>query len=97
MREPDYIVVRTDNMTEPIAFSSHLIQEQDLKHRLIHVYAPDTTALQTVVNSGVDFWQVDGDTIVARAFDLYIKNLKDAGLTVRIVASDATKWMEGQQ
>ncbi len=94
VREPDYLVIRMDNMTKPLAFSSQPIQEQDLKQRLIHVYVPDTTALQTVINSGVDFWQVDGDTAIARAFDLYINNLKDAGLDVRIVALDATAWME---
>jgi len=97
VQEPNYIIVQTDNMTKTMAFSSHPIQEKDLKQRLIHVYAPDTTALQTVVNSGVDFWQVDGDTVVARAFDLYINNLRQAGLDVRIVAQDATEWMEGQQ
>jgi hypothetical protein len=95
VQESDYIVIRTDNMTEPMAFSSNPIQEQDLKQRLIHVYVPDTTALQTVINSGVDFWQVDGDTAIARAFDLYINNLKAAGLDVRIVAQDANVWMEG--
>lgn len=97
VEEPDYIVIRTDNMTKPMAYSSTLIEEQDLKQRLIHVYVPDTTALQTVINSGVDFWQVDGDTAIARAFDLYINNLKAAGLDVRIVAQDANAWMEGMK
>jgi len=95
VQEPDYIVIRTDNMTKPMAFSSNPIQEQDLKQRLIHVYVPDSTALQTVINSGVDFWQVDGDTAIARAFDIYIKKLQEAGLDVRIVAQDANVWMEG--
>ncbi len=96
VREPNYIVIRTANMSEPMAFVSRPIQEQDFKQRLIHVYVPDSTALQTVINSGVDFWQVDGDTAVVRAFDLYINNLKDAGLDIRIVAQDANEWMESR-
>lgn len=94
VQEPDYIVIRSTKMTKPMAFSAAPIQEHDLVQRLIHVYVPDSTALQTVINSGVDFWQVDGDTAVARAFDLYIRDLQMAGLTVRIVAQDASQWLK---
>lgn len=97
VREPDYIVIRTTNMTEPLAFSAEPIAEEDLVQRLVHIYAPDTTAKQTAINSGIDFWHVDGDTIVARAYDLYINRLRDAGLDVRIVAQDASKWLEEKQ
>ena len=97
VHEADYIVIRTTNMTKPLAFSSTPIQESDLVQRLVHIHLKDSLSLQTVINSGVDFWQVDGDTAIARAFDLYIKKLQAEGLTVRIVAQDATKWMEGQK
>ena len=94
VQEPDFVVVRTTNTTKLLAFSSSQIEETDLVQRLVHVYVPDSTALQTVINSGVDFWQVKGDTAVARAFDIYIKDLRTAGLSVRIVAQDAAKWVE---
>ncbi|MBN1479069.1 hypothetical protein EH223_15355 [candidate division KSB1 bacterium] len=97
VQETDYVVVRTTKMTKPMAFSATPIEEQDLVQRLIHVYVPDSTALQTVINSGVDFWQVDGDTAIARAFDLYIRDLQNTGLTVRIVAQDASQWLKGRK
>jgi len=95
VQEPDYIVVRTTNMTGALAFSASGIEEKDLLQRLVHIHVPDSVALQTVINSGVDFWQVDGDTAIARAFDIYINDLRAAGLSVRIVAQDASKWAEG--
>jgi hypothetical protein len=97
VRQPDYIVIRTTDMTEPLAFSAESIAEKDLVQRLVHIYAPDTTAKQTAINSGIDFWHVDGDTIVARAYDLYIDRLRDAGLDVRIVSQDASEWVEEKQ
>jgi len=84
VQEPDYIVVRTTNMTGALAFSASGIEEKDLLQRLVHIHVP-----------GVDFWQVDGDTAIARAFDIYINDLRAAGLSVRIVAQDASKWAEG--
>ena len=97
VRESDYVVVRTTNMTKPMAFAGETIRETDMVQRLVHIHFQDTTALQQIMNSGIDFWQVDGDTVVARAFDYHIDNLKDAGFSIRIVASNASKWAEGIQ
>lgn len=94
--EPDYVIYRATDTTQPVALSTAPIQEKDLVQRLVHIYLPDSTALQTVVNTGVDLWQVQGDTAVARAFDLYIDKMVAAGLSVRVVAADASKWMEGR-
>ncbi|MBN1465707.1 hypothetical protein JXA02_08110 [candidate division KSB1 bacterium] len=96
VRQPDYIIIRTTKMTTPLAFTASPVAEQDLVQRLVHVHIPDSAALQTVINSGVDFWGVEGDTAVARAYDLYIDDLRAAGLTVRIVAQDASDWLEGK-
>ncbi|MBN1562172.1 hypothetical protein JW998_18095 [candidate division KSB1 bacterium] len=96
VREPDYIIIRTTKMTMPLAFAASPVLEKDLVQRLVHIHLPDSTALQTVINSGVDFWGVEGDTAVARAFDIYIDDLRAAGLTVRIVAQKAAR-LEGQK
>jgi hypothetical protein len=96
VREPDYVVIRTSSMTAPLAFSSNPIEEKDLVQRLVHIHIPDSVALQTVLNSGVDFWNVEGDTVVARAFDIYINDLKAAGLSLRVVAQNASQWVEEQ-
>ena len=96
VQEPDYVVVRTDNMLQALDVQTTSIKESDLVHRLVFVHLKDSTSLQTVVNSGVDLWQVAGDTAIVRAFDLYINKLRDAGLDVKIIAQDASKWEGGK-
>ncbi len=62
--------------------------------RLVKIYLKDSTDLQKVVNSGVDLWEVKADTAVARAFDIYIERLREAGLSVKIIARDASQMEE---
>ena len=40
---------------------------------------------------------LDGDTAIARAFDIYIHDLREAGLTLRVVARDASEWLEEKE
>ncbi len=96
VQEPDYVVVRTDEMLQALGVKSAPIDEVDLVQRLVKIHLQDSTSLQTVVNTGVDLWQVEGDTAIARAFDLYINKLRDAGLDVKIIAQDASKWEGGK-
>jgi len=96
VQEPDYVVVRTDDMLQALSVNSAPIQESDLVQRLVRIQLKDSTSLQTVVNTGVDLWQVVDDTAIARAYDLYINKLRAAGLTVEIMAQDASKW-EGEK
>ena len=97
VRETDYIIVRTTAVTTPLSVISAPIEEKDLVQRLVHIYLADSASLQMVINSGVDFWGVEGDTAVARAYDIYIDDLLAAGMTVRIVAQNAAAWLEGQE
>lgn len=94
VQEPDYVVIRTDKMLQTHGLKSEPIQEADLVQRLVKIALKDSTDLQTVVNSGVDLWQVKNDTAVARAFDIYIEQLKQAGLSVEIIAKNASKLEE---
>ncbi len=96
VQEPDYVVVRADEMLQSLSVKSRPIRESDLVQRLVKIHLADSTSLQTVVNTGVDLWQVDGDTAIARAFDLYIDKMRRAGLDVKIIARDASKW-EGEK
>lgn len=96
VQEPDYVIVRTDDMLQALSVKSTPIKEADLVQRLVHIQLKDSTSLQTVVNAGVDLWQVVGDTAIARAYDLYINKLRAAGLDVKIIAQDASKW-EGEK
>jgi len=94
VQEPDYVIVRTDSMLQTQDLKSEAIQEADLIHRLVKIHLRDSTDLQKVVNSGVDLWEVKGDTAVARAFDIYIERLREAGLSVKIIAKNASKMEE---
>lgn len=94
VQEPDYVVIRTDKMLQAHGLKSEPIQEVDLVQRLVKIQLKDSTDLQTIVNSGVDLWEVKNDTAVVRAFDIYIEQLKQAGLSVEVVAQDASKLEE---
>lgn len=94
VQEPDYVIVRTDSMLQTQYFKSESIKETDMVQRLIKIYLKDSTDLQKVVNSGVDLWEVKADTAVARAFDIYIERLREAGLSVKMIARDASKMEE---
>jgi hypothetical protein len=94
VQEPDYVVIRTDKMLQTHGLKLEPIQEVDMVQRLVKVALKDSTDLQTIVNSGVDLWEVKNDTAVVRAFDIYIERLKEAGLSVKIIAQNASKMEE---
>jgi len=94
VQEPDYVVIRTDKMMQTQGLKSEPIQEIDLVQRLVKVHLKDSTDLQKVVDTGVDLWEVKNNTAVVRAFDLYIEKMKQAGLSVKIIAKNASKMEE---
>jgi hypothetical protein len=94
VQEPDYVVIRTDKMLQTHGLKSEPIQEADLVQRLVKIHLKDSTDLQKVVNTGVDLWEVKNDTAVVRAFDIYIEQLKELGLSVEIIAKNASKMKE---
>lgn len=90
VREDDYVIVRTENVQQALDMRFEAISEQDLVQRLVHVILPDRSQLQEVIDTGIDFWEVRGDTVVARAFDLHIEQLTEAGFAVEIIAQNAS-------
>ena len=91
VKEKDYVIVRGDKMIQTLSLKFEPIAETDLVQRLVHIHIKDKDDLQTVVDTGVDFWQVKGDTAIGRAFDIQIEKIRAAGLTVKVVAMDAAK------
>jgi hypothetical protein len=96
VQEPDYVVIKTDKMVQTHGLKLETIQETDLVQRLVKIHVKDSTDRQIVVNSGVDLWEMKEDIAIARAYDIYIAKLREAGLIVEIIADDASKW-EGKQ
>lgn len=92
VQEAAYVVIKTDKMLQTHGLKSEAIQETDMVQRLVKIIVKDSTDRQTVVNSGVDLWEMKSDTAIARAYDIYIEQLRKAGLTVEIIAKDASKW-----
>ena len=91
VQEADYVVVRTDSVQQAFALNFESISESDLVQRLANIYLKDKSELQQIVDTGVDLWEVRGDTVVASVFDIHIDKLKNAGFTVEIIAQDAAK------
>lgn len=91
VQEPDYVIIKTNKMMTTHAIKSEPIKESDMIQRMVKIYLKDSTDLQTVVNSGIDLWEVKNDTAVARAYDIYIEALRKAGLSVEIIAQNASK------
>ncbi len=95
VQQPDYVVVRQD--------SSHLqalreagittlpAQEADLVQRLVRVHFSDREQKQQIIDMGIDFWEQEGDSLLARAFDIHLSRLQAAGIGYRILANDASK------
>jgi len=91
VQQPDYVIIKTGKMVGAQDVKSEPIKELDMIQRLVKIYVKDSTDLQTVVNSGIDLWEVKNDTAIARAYDIYIDALRKAGLSVEIIAQDASK------
>lgn len=96
VQEHDYVIVRAKNMIQSQELGGAPIEESDLIQRLIRVPFKDSGDLQKAVDVGIDLWKVQGDTIIARAFDIYIEKLKQMGFKVEIIARDASKWEGGE-
>ena len=90
VQEKDYIIVSTENVAQTLDLRFEAISESDLVQRFVHVLLTDRSELQQVVNSGMDYWELKGDTVVGRAFDVQIEQLRKEGFTVDIIAQNAS-------
>ncbi|MDZ7288427.1 MAG: hypothetical protein ONB44_00670 [candidate division KSB1 bacterium] len=94
VQQPDYLIVYSDSATagnlQALAIETQPATERDLVQRLASIHFADQTELQKIINLGVDFWSVEGDSVIARVFDLHLEQLQQQGFTYRIMKMDAS-------
>jgi len=85
-RAPDHTVVRMSLRQlealrqEKIEFRP--VEQKDLVPRFVNITTPDSAALQLVVGTGVDIFEVKGNVVYGRALDEQIELLRQHGLRV---------------
>ncbi len=89
VKEKDYVVVRLTSEVAVQNIVGEKISESDLVQRLVYIALKDSGDVQKIVDTGLDLWEVKGDTAIARAFDLYIEELRKAGFFVKVVEENA--------
>ena len=99
--EPAYVIARP-NQTQATVIQSRTLsmtpaQEADLVQRLIRVIVPKPADVQPLVDTGIDTWEVRGDTVVARAYDNYIRRIRKMGFTVTILEPNAADLLKKMQ
>jgi len=91
VQQPDYLIVYSDSAAmQALAMNTQPATEQDLVQRLVRIHFSDKMQLQKIADLGVDVWEVEADTVTARAYDLYLEQLKQGGFNYRILKMDAS-------
>ena len=96
--EPGYIIARLNqsqaaviqNLTLPMVPA----REAELVQRLIQVVVPEPADIQQLVDIGIDTWEIRGDTVLARAYDNYIRRIRNQGFTVNILEHNAANMLK---
>ncbi len=63
-------------------------EESDFVQRLIKISGHNREHLTEFAEMGLDIWEVQADTVLAQAFDKHISQLRQNGLSVKIIARD---------
>jgi hypothetical protein len=91
VQQADYLIVYSDSAAmQALAINAQPATEKDLVQRLVRIHFTDKTQLQKIADLGVDVWEVEGDTVTARVYDLYLEQLKQDGFSYRILKTDAS-------
>ncbi len=91
--EPGYVIARA-NQSQAAAIQSLTLtmtpaSETELVQRLIRVIVAEPADVQQLVDIGIDTWEIRGDTVLARAYDNYIRRIREQGFTVTILEPNA--------
>lgn len=99
VQQSDYVVVRVDSaaVSALSGVPAEQAQEKDLVQRLVHIKIDSVHDVQQIVDGGLDLWEAKGDTAIARAFDVQLERLRQAGFEFRIAAQDANQLKGGPQ
>lgn len=82
MQPADTNIVRTANIT------TQPIQESDLIQRLVKIPIAQGERINALTDIGMDVWEVRQDTVVAQAYDKYIREARHQGFEVFVVAEN---------
>jgi len=87
--EKDYFIARLDqddaaNM-QALALNMETFQESELVQRLIRIIVKNDSDFYDLNNSGIDIWETKGDTVIAQAFDIQIRQIERLNYTVEII------------
>ena len=97
VQQPDYLIIYSDSTTmQTLAMNTQVATEKDVVQRLVKIHFTDKAQLQQIADLGVDVWDVQGDSVMARAYDWYLEQLKQNGMNYRVVKMDASA-KEGHQ
>lgn len=98
--EDNYIIVRlASNQISTLAdagLKSTDAAEEDFVQRLIKVTLKDKSDMTFFAEMGLDIWEVDGDVVLARAFDSHIRHLRDQAFSLEIIAENALEYVKKQ-
>jgi hypothetical protein len=93
VEQPNYLVVYSDSATasliQMLAVNAQPATERDLVQRLTRIHFADKAQLQKIVDLGVDLWEAQGDSAIARVYDWHLEQLEQEGYTYRILKMDA--------
>lgn len=91
--EKDYVVIRISpekaQVLDRLQLQAEPIQEQDLVQRLVKIPISTQQQVNELANLGMDIWEVKKDTVVAQAFDKYIREAEKLGFKVEVVKRNA--------
>jgi predicted small lipoprotein YifL len=94
VQQPDYLIVYSDSATIRLMDAEGMktlpAAEKELVQRLVRIHFADKTQLQKIVDLGVDVWEVQGDSVTARVYDLHLDRLKQEGFSYRILKTNAS-------
>jgi hypothetical protein len=62
----------------------------------VKVHFTSREQLQRIVDMGIDVWEVEGDSLLARAYDLHLTRLQADSISYRVVEQYAGRKEGGQ-
>jgi len=92
VEEEDYVVVHMQpsdtNQVQAANITTKPIQESDLIQRLVKIPIEQRERVNDLTEIGIDIWEVRQDTVVAQAYDKYIREARQKGFEVIIVSDN---------
>ena len=87
--ENDYVIARLGGQeastVQSLSLKMETFEPEELVQRLIRVVMKQRSDLRELSDTGIDIWEVKGDTVIAQAFDKYIRQIQAKGYAVEIL------------